>query len=106
MKTSHGTLQVATKGVAAVDDKHQIVVAAEAYGQGPENNLLRYGWHKDSFLSLWFNLVLLQDGLIGLQHFQRANHLVQILLQNMGINFGCFYISMPEQLLYYSNIRA
>ena len=39
MKTSHGTLQ-GYNGVAAVDDKHQIVVAAEAYGQGPENNLL------------------------------------------------------------------
>ncbi len=39
MKTSHGTIQ-GYNGVAAVDDKHQIVIAAEAFGQGPENNLL------------------------------------------------------------------
>ncbi len=40
MKTSHGTIQ-GYNGVAAVDDKHQIVIAAEAFGQGPENNLLK-----------------------------------------------------------------
>ncbi|KKK93939.1 hypothetical protein LCGC14_2687870, partial [marine sediment metagenome] len=28
-------------GVAAADDKHQIIVGAEAFGQGPENNLLK-----------------------------------------------------------------
>jgi transposase len=39
MLTSHGGLQ-GYNGVAAVDDQHQIVVAAEAFGQGPENNLL------------------------------------------------------------------
>lgn len=39
MLTSHGGLQ-GYNGVAAVDDHHQIVVAAEAFGQGPENNLL------------------------------------------------------------------
>lgn len=40
MLTSHGAIQ-GYNGVAAVDDKHQIVVAAEAFGQGPENNLLK-----------------------------------------------------------------
>jgi len=40
MKTSHGVLQ-GYNGVAAVDDQNQIVIAAEAYGQGPENNLLK-----------------------------------------------------------------
>jgi transposase len=40
MLTSHGGMQ-GYNGVAAVDDQHQIVVAAEAYGQGPENNLLQ-----------------------------------------------------------------
>jgi len=40
MLTSHGVLQ-GYNGVAAVDDKHQIIVGAEAYGQGPENNLLK-----------------------------------------------------------------
>jgi transposase len=40
MLTSHGALQ-GFNGVAAVDDKHQIVIAAEAFGQGPENNLLK-----------------------------------------------------------------
>ena len=40
MKTSHGTLQ-GYNGVAAVDNKHQIIVGAEAFGQGPENNLLK-----------------------------------------------------------------
>ena len=39
MKTSHGVIQ-GYNGVAAVDSKHQIVVAAEAYGQGQEHNLL------------------------------------------------------------------
>ena len=39
MLTSHGVVQ-GYNGVAAVDKKHQIVVAAEAFGQGPENNLL------------------------------------------------------------------
>jgi transposase len=39
MKTSHGVLQ-GYNGVAAVDGKHQVVVAAEAYGQGQEHGLL------------------------------------------------------------------
>jgi len=39
MKTSHGTIQ-GYNGIAAVDNKHQIIVGAEAFGQGPENNLL------------------------------------------------------------------
>lgn len=39
MLTSHGGIQ-GYNGVAAVDDQHQIVIAAEAFGQGPENNLL------------------------------------------------------------------
>ncbi len=38
MKTSRGVIQ-GYNGVAAVDNKHQIVIAAEAFGQGPENNL-------------------------------------------------------------------
>lgn len=40
MLTSHGVLQ-GYNGVAAVDDKHQIIVGGEAFGQGPENNLLK-----------------------------------------------------------------
>lgn len=39
MKTSHGVIQ-GYNGVASVDSKHQIVVAAEAYGQGQEHDLL------------------------------------------------------------------
>jgi transposase len=39
MKTSHGVLQGYT-GVAAVDSKHQVVVAAEAFGTGQEHGLL------------------------------------------------------------------
>ena len=39
MLTSHGVIQ-GYNGVAAVDDRHQIIVGAEAFGQGPENNLL------------------------------------------------------------------
>jgi transposase len=38
MKTSKGTVQ-GYNGVAAVDSTHQVIVAAEAFGQGPENNL-------------------------------------------------------------------
>ncbi len=39
MKTGHGVVQ-GYNGVAAVDGKHQVVVAAEAYGQGQEHGLL------------------------------------------------------------------
>ena len=39
MKTSNGVIQ-GYCGVAAVDSKHQIVVSAEAYGQGQEHGLL------------------------------------------------------------------
>ena len=39
MKTSHGVIQ-GYNGVASVDSKHQIIIAAEAYGQGPEHGLL------------------------------------------------------------------
>ncbi len=39
MKTGHGVIQGDT-GIAAVDKKHQIVVHAEAHGQGQEHGLL------------------------------------------------------------------
>jgi transposase len=39
MKTSKGVIQ-GYNGVAAVDEKNQVIVHAEAYGQGPENDLL------------------------------------------------------------------
>lgn len=39
MKTSRGTIQGYT-GVAAVDSKHQVIVHAEAHGQGQEHGLL------------------------------------------------------------------
>ncbi len=37
--TSHGVIQ-GYNGVAAIDDLNQIILGAEAFGQGPENNLL------------------------------------------------------------------
>lgn len=40
MKTSHGVIQGFT-GVAAADSKRQVIVYAEAYGQGQEHNLLK-----------------------------------------------------------------
>ncbi|MES9828410.1 MAG: IS1182 family transposase [Candidatus Thiodiazotropha sp.] len=40
MKTSHGVVQGYT-GVAAVDSEHQVVVHAEAFGQGQEHGLLK-----------------------------------------------------------------
>lgn len=40
MKTSHGVIQ-GYDGVAAVDDRHQIVVHAEAYGEAQEHDLLQ-----------------------------------------------------------------
>lgn len=40
MKTSHGVIQGYT-GVAAVDSRHQVVVHAEAFGQGQEHGLLK-----------------------------------------------------------------
>ncbi len=39
MKTSHGVIQGYT-GVATVDSKHQVIVQAEAHGQGQEHGLL------------------------------------------------------------------
>jgi len=39
MKTSHGVIQGYT-GVAAVDARHQVIVHAEAHGQGQEHGLL------------------------------------------------------------------
>lgn len=39
MKTGHGVIQ-GYVGVAGVDSKHQVVVSAEAYGQGQEHGLL------------------------------------------------------------------
>jgi transposase len=39
MKTGHGVIQ-GYVGIAAVDSKHQVVVSAEAYGQGQEHGLL------------------------------------------------------------------
>lgn len=39
MKTSNGVIQ-GYVGIAAVDSKHQVVVSAEAYGQGQEHGLL------------------------------------------------------------------
>lgn len=40
MKTSHGVIQ-GYNGVTAVDSKHQVIVHAEAFGQGSEQNLLQ-----------------------------------------------------------------
>lgn len=40
MKTSHGVIQGYT-GIAVVDDKHQIIVNAEAFGQGHDTDLLK-----------------------------------------------------------------
>ena len=40
MKTSHGVIQ-GYDGVAAVDDKHQVIVAAEAFGEAQEHELLQ-----------------------------------------------------------------
>ena len=39
IKSSHGTIQ-GYNGQVLVDDKHKIIVAAEAFGQGQENDLL------------------------------------------------------------------
>ena len=40
MKTSHGVIQ-GYDGVAAVDDKHQVIVAAQAFGEAQEHELLQ-----------------------------------------------------------------
>lgn len=40
MKTSNGVIQ-GYNGVAMADDKHQVIVAAEAFGKGPEQDLLK-----------------------------------------------------------------
>lgn len=40
MKTSHGVIQ-GYDGVATVDTKHQVIVHAEAFGQGQEHDLLK-----------------------------------------------------------------
>jgi hypothetical protein len=40
MKTSHGVIQ-GYPGVAAVDEKHQVIVRAEAFGEGQEQGVLK-----------------------------------------------------------------
>jgi len=40
MSTSHGVIQ-GYNGVAVVDEKHQIIVKAEAHGEGQEAHLLQ-----------------------------------------------------------------
>lgn len=40
MQTSHGMVQ-GYNGVALVDEKHQVIVAAQAFGSGPEQELLK-----------------------------------------------------------------
>jgi hypothetical protein len=40
MKTSHGVIQ-GYDGVAVVDDKHQIIVHAKAFGAAQEHDLLQ-----------------------------------------------------------------
>jgi transposase len=40
MKTSHGVIQ-GYNGIAVVDSKHQVIVNAEAFGQGHDTSLLR-----------------------------------------------------------------
>lgn len=54
MKTSKGTVQ-GYNGVAAVDAAHQIIVGAEAFGQGPENNLFKpmVEHIRDNFEEAW-----------------------------------------------------
>ena len=39
MKSSHGVIQ-GYNGIAMVDEKHQVIVSAEAFGQGHDTNLL------------------------------------------------------------------
>ena len=39
MKSSHGVIQ-GYNGIAMVDEKHQVIVSAEAFGQGNDTNLL------------------------------------------------------------------
>jgi hypothetical protein len=41
MSTSHGVIQ-GYNGVAVVDEKHQIIVNAEAHGEGQEAHLLEF----------------------------------------------------------------
>lgn len=40
MKTSHGTIQGYT-GISTVDDKHQVIIQADAYGEGQEQGLVK-----------------------------------------------------------------
>ena len=40
MSTNHGVIQ-GYNGVAMVDEKHQIIVNAEAHGEGQEAHLLK-----------------------------------------------------------------
>lgn len=40
MKTANGVIQ-GYNGVAMADSKHQVIVAAEAFGKGPEQDLLK-----------------------------------------------------------------
>lgn len=53
MTTSKGNIQ-GYNGVATVDKKHQIVIDAQAFGEGPEQYTLRPYWRRsDSASSSW-----------------------------------------------------
>lgn len=82
MKTSHGVLQ-GYNGVAAVDDQNQIIVAAEAFGQGPENNLLE-------------PLVAQTQENLGLQYTKQAKLTVDAGFHSRdNLNYCKEKISMP-----------
>jgi transposase len=68
MKTSNGVIQCYV-GVAAVDSKHQVVVSAEAYGQGQEHGLLEpmveniaEAFAQDEQSPLWDGKILADSG--------------------------------------------
>ena len=49
MKTSHGVIQ-GYDGVTVVDEKHQVIVHAEAFGKAQEHELLKPMVEVSSFI--------------------------------------------------------
>jgi len=65
MKTSHGVLQ-GYNGIAVVDDNHQIIVNAEAFGHGSDTDLLQPAIEgtKDTFEAIGIGADILKEAIV------------------------------------------
>lgn len=65
MKTSHGVIQ-GYNGIAVVDEKHQIIINAEAFGQGSDTDLLQPAIEgaKETFEAIGIGTDILKEAIV------------------------------------------